>query len=356
MQKKIIALAVAALASAGAYAQSNVTVYGIVDAGVANYNIGGKKDQFAVESGMLSGSRLGFKGAEDLGNGLKAIFALEYALAVDDNTGVGALDSGWSSTAARQQLVGLSSAKFGTVALGRLQTAGYDFACAYNPVAGGAFDTIGRLGAATVLSCGSGGRRDNAMAYISPSFAGLTLAVNHARVTESANTNATHKDAYATILHAKYENGPIGAGVIFSKVSGRNADGDNDVTEYGIGASYDFKVVKLFAEYQNQRAGDTNHDSKFALGASVPVMAHGTVLASVGLNKIDSTNTSSSDARAYSLVYNHALSKRTTLYAGYTFVDNQDNSAKALAGSNAYGVPQTGLDGSITAVGMRHAF
>src|SRR5574343_1812592 len=103
MQKKIIALAVAALASTAAFAQTNVTIYGIADVGVAGSFGGGQGGQANVISGGLSGSRIGFKGVEDLGNGLKALFTLEYSIDMDANTGVGA----GTSAGARQQFVGL---------------------------------------------------------------------------------------------------------------------------------------------------------------------------------------------------------------------------------------------------------
>ncbi|MBK8118055.1 MAG: porin [Sulfuritalea sp.] len=90
MQKKVIALAVAGLVSGSAFAQSNVTIYGLVDVGVTYVTADGKNSGWAIDNGLLSGSRLGFKGQEDLGNGLKAIFTLEYMLQPDANTGVGA--------------------------------------------------------------------------------------------------------------------------------------------------------------------------------------------------------------------------------------------------------------------------
>ncbi|MDQ5945450.1 MAG: hypothetical protein QG619_872, partial [Pseudomonadota bacterium] len=130
MQKKVIALAVAGLVSGAAFAQSNVTIYGVADLGLvtssgtrsgangakantgsANYN--------GIDSGIWGGSRIGFKGEEGLGNGLKAIFTLEYYIAPDENSGVGAAPqtsgAGGSGSNSRQSFVGLSSAKLGTL-------------------------------------------------------------------------------------------------------------------------------------------------------------------------------------------------------------------------------------------------
>ncbi len=131
MQKKIIALAIAGLASTAAFAQSNVTIYGIADVGVAQARSSGNLTATTVRSGGLSTSRIGFKGVEDLGNGLKALFVLEYALDVDQNTGIGGAASrattGMGAAGpARQQLVGLTGG-FGTVAAGRLQTTAFDW-------------------------------------------------------------------------------------------------------------------------------------------------------------------------------------------------------------------------------------
>jgi len=380
MQKKIIALAVAALASSAAFAQSNVTVYGVVDAGVARMSATGLKSQTAVESGMLGGSRIGFKGVEDLGNGLKAVFVLEYALAVDDNTGVGTTDqagtfagSNWSSTVARQQFVGLTG-NFGTAVVGRLQTAGYDWACAYNPLAGSALDTVGKLKAATLLSCGSAGRANNALAYISPSFGGVTIAVNHAKVTESRALNntpsdplalppvvgtPTQSDSNAYLVSATYANGPIGAGLVYSKI---NADAttlnNTNVVEIGLGGSYDFKVVKVFATYQTQKqsqlgANSEGSDRKYSLAVAAPVGAAGTVVGSYARNKLKNNIVADDSSSAWNVSYLHALSKRTTAYAGYTHVSNQLNGNVGIVG--AY-VPAFDGTASVLGLGINHKF
>lgn len=360
MQKKIIALALAAMAGS-AFAQSNVTVYGVVDAGYAHMKATGLKGQNAIESGMLGGSRIGFKGVEDLGNGLKALFTLEYALAVDDNTGVGTVDqagtfpaSNWSGSVARQQFVGLTGG-FGTAVVGRLQTAGFDWACAYNPIAGGAIDTVGKLKAATLLSCGTNGRANNAVAYISPDFGGVTVALNHARVTEAAATNATQKDSSANLISAKYANGPLSASLIYTKINADATAASDDVSEYGLGASYDLKVVKLFGTYQSQKnqALSGGRDKKYSLAVAAPVSAAGTVVASYARNKLNNNSVDSDSSSAYNLSYLHALSKRTTAYAGYTRVTNQANANTGIVG--AY-IPTADGNASVLGLGLNHKF
>lgn len=354
MQKKIIAAALAAVASSAAFAQSNVNIYGVVDVGYAHLSSSGKKGQNLIDNGLNAPSRLGFKGVEDLGNGLKALFTLEYNIAPDQNSGVGDATSvtRWTGSQSRQTFVGLTGG-FGTVLAGRLQTAGYDFACAYNPVAGGAFNNTDRMKASTVLSCGTPGRRDNAVAYVSPNFSGLTLAVNHARVTESANAQPATKDASANLLAATYANGPLQVGAIYSKVSAANTVADDDIREYGLGATYDFQVVKAFAMYQNQKVETKSADSKWAVGLAVPVTTKDVIKASYGQNRLKSAGVTNGDSKAYSLVYNHDLSKRTQLYAGWTHIRNE---AVATVGfASDYAVNGNG-NGNLIAAGVTHKF
>ena len=122
MQKKIIALAVAGLVSGVAFAQTNVTVYGVVDQGFAYSSsnaFGNGTNKFSgLKDGGLSGSRFGFKGEEALGNGLKAIFTMEYGKDSDS-------DSSVANFFVRQAFVGLSN-NYGTASLGRQYNAASD--------------------------------------------------------------------------------------------------------------------------------------------------------------------------------------------------------------------------------------
>jgi predicted porin len=321
--------------------------------------------QNVINSGGLSGSRLGFKGTEALGNGISALFTLEYGVDVDANTGLGN-----SSAGARQQMVGLTGG-FGTIVAGRLQTAGYDFACSTNPIGGSALDPIAKLGVSTLLSCAGSGRASNAAAYISPNFGGFTVAVNHGRVTEAANgfgsyTYAlntatgkivetgvvgtdTGKDAYANLLTGVYSNGPVAANLTYSKISMANTPGSDDVVEYGLGGSFDFKMAKVFGSYQTAKTGDASRNNKWQLSGAIPVGA-GAVVLQYAKNGIKST-AASDNSTAWNLSYTHSLSKRTTAYAGYTRVSNDDG-AKAAAVLT----PTLGGNSSVVAAGVRHTF
>ncbi len=354
MQKKIIVAAIAAAASSMAFAQSNVTVYGVVDLGVAHFSSSGKKAQNTIDNGLNAPSRLGFKGVEDLGNGMKALFTLEYNIAPDQNSGIGdaASVTKYTSSQSRQAFVGLTGG-FGTVLAGRLQTTGFDFACSYNPVAGGAFNVSDRMGAASLLVCGTPGRANNAVAYVAPAFGGVSIAVNHARVTEDASAQATGNDAHASLVSATYAADALRAGVVYSKLSMANTVAADDAREYGLGASYDFKVVKAFAMYQNRKLENKNADSKWSIGVSAPVGAAGTIKAAYGQNKIENTGVSNGDSKAYSLVYNYDLSKRTQLYAGWTHISNEQ--VGAVGFKSDFVVAGNG-SGNLLAAGITHKF
>ena len=380
MQKKLIALAIAGLASTGALAQTNVQIYGIVDMGVVRADADGRSNGWKVDNGLLSGSRLGFKGEEDLGGGLKALFVLEYMLMPDVNAPLGSAGD-WSGTATRQSYLGVKG-DWGTVIAGRAQGAGYNFACAHNPVAGGAFDTIGKLnGGVLTLGCGSAGRTNNSLAYVSPNWSGFTFEYNHARLTENANrayavagTNPLFStdDSYANMLRGNYTNGPLSVSAVWAGVEGGKnvaagivplaaalAPGaqPQDTTEWGVGADYDFGIVKIYGTYQDRDTDTVGaarlaaNGNKWALGASIPVFKVGSIL----LSWADfNSDVSGNDADAWTIAYTHSLSKRTTLYGGYSSVSNDRLNTSTSAAAN--GAPRTGGDASMWGFGARHSF
>jgi len=418
MQKKIIALAIAGLASTGALAQTNVTVYGILDA-YYSYNsvdtkgvIGAKPSTKHLDSsghdigsGGLSGSRLGFRGTEDLGNGLKANFVLEYAVQNDTNTGLG-LDS--VNNQLRQGAVGLSG-NWGAVNAGRLQSAAYDWDCTTAPLAGSGLDAKGKLAGHLLLGCGGAGRVNSAVAYNSPNFSGFTFAFNHARITENqngispiavtapaaaaaapagvpaANSNVTDNDAYANIIGGGYNNGPLAINAVWSKVDNsvkNNGTGfaTEEVTEWGISGSYNFGMLKLFGAYQtadwdvkSTTVSRNSDNKKWTIGVGVPVGANGSVAvqyADASLDRCTGTIaaattvaagtvnqfTTGCDSDAWAIAYTHNLSKRTTLYGGYVNVSNERNSANNAAMTGGKWKTDVGGDASTFVMGARHSF
>ncbi|HEX5392126.1 MAG TPA: porin [Rhodocyclaceae bacterium] len=383
MQKKLIALAIAGLASSAAFAQSNVSIYGVVDAGVASYRATGALSSTKVISGGLSTSRLGFKGVEDLGNGLKALFTLEYRLDVDQNTGIGGNPSTATSGPARQQLLGLTGG-FGTVAAGRLQTTAYDWSIKYITLGATAFDVAGnfeRAGGFGINAISGQGRADNAVAYISPSMGGFTVAVNHALATEQTTGTSVLNTLNANLVGVYYDNGPASAGLVYEKLDGSGTSTGTEVADWALGGSYDFGAAKVTATYQttqNKAPGllgvQGNKNKVWQLGVTVPVSAVGAVSAQYASLKLDNTyngaaiptattaaSAKDDDAKGWSVAYTHNLSKRTTAYAGYGRIKNNGNTGlvNGVVNGGTAGLgntPQGGGSSSVLAAGLRHTF
>jgi predicted porin len=169
MQTKQIVLAAAALVSGAALAQSNVQIYGSIDMGFSHRGDNvrdGVKSQNAIDSGISSGNRLGFRGTEDIGNGLKATFTLEAGYAADTGNHTQS-----SRLFGRQVFVGLTG-NFGTVIAGRLYTPHYTLLSAIDPFKGGTVGMYRNIFAAGATTGGENlfdpTRVDNTVAYVIP--------------------------------------------------------------------------------------------------------------------------------------------------------------------------------------------
>lgn len=342
MQKKLIALAIAGLVSAPAFAQSNVTVYGIVDAAIG---IGSADDNDfrGVVGGVLSGNRFGLKGSEDLGNGLKAVFTLEQGFNIDDGTAASARQFH------RQSWVGLQGS-FGTVGLGRQYApgyfAGYDAAMSaiISP------QSIFSAGAGLTITPNSPARWDNSIAYTG-AFNGLTArAIYSANAVESSD-DTQGDDKWG--VGFDYANGPVKAGLVYQYL--KQAAND-DQKEWYVGAEYNFGVLSVAGSYQTgSDVGPGDVDKRlWNLGVIVPVSAAGKVHATYG--RLTERDLDDADAKSWTLAYTHALSKRTTGYAAYNRVTNDDAVQYSAASTATAPAGVTGEDSGLFTVGMRHVF
>ncbi|GHU30279.1 porin [Betaproteobacteria bacterium] len=360
-QKKIIALAVAGLVSGAAFAQTNVTIYGVADIGY-NYAKRGDNKYSGLQDGGdvgLQGSRIGFRGEEALGNGLKAIFTVEFGL----NLGAGEGTANWSNT--RQSYVGLAG-NFGSVKFGRQYAPSGEWlgATSSNSITSVNFSNY-FIGNFATLNTGNGSRWNNSIGYESPNFSGFTFrGIYSFHPNDASNVRDSYGYGDATTdgsryaLAARYANGPVYLTAIYQAILTDDAIPNDDGNKaWAVGGSYDFKVVKVFANYIREKDKRTINDLKktlFSLGVAVPVTSVGTMKVELGQYKTDLKETKS---RGGSIGYEHAFSKRTTAYTYVTRFSNDDNTGLVNRGAASVGIVTTaGESQTGFAIGLNHKF
>jgi predicted porin len=357
MKKTLISLAVLAAASSAAHAQSNVTIYGIVDAGIA-YEQGGKNGNVTkVSSGIGSASRIGFKGTEDLGGGLSAVFVLEGGVKAD----TGEQDVA-GSIFQRQAFVGLSSKEAGTLTLGRQYTPWYNaLAQVGDPFQAGLAGSAKNLFPAS----GNNQRFSNSVIYKTPEFNGVSADVAYGFGEQ--NGSSTGRQLSASLM---YSNGPLNARLAYLNHNNDTSTG-TVITERGIGhntllaVNYDFQVAKAYfmfgqnkglnssplpnaSAYTTAAVAASTDNRNYLVGASVPVSAAGNVIAS--WSKVDDKEFSR-DADQWAIGYTHNLSKRTQTYIAYAKIKNK-NGASYTVGNNS----EAGTGDKAFNIGMKHSF
>lgn len=346
MKKSLIALAAVA-ASGAAFAQSSVTLFGVVDANVTH--VRGEDNWSGLSNSGNSTSRLGFRGVEDLGNGLKAQFWLEGAIQNDDGTAAGGGAEGPGFEFKRRSTVSLMG-NFGEVRLGRSTTAAYDATSRY--------DVFGTVGVGQSRQFGDVVRASNMVSYYSNDFSGFKFGVNYGFGEQAGDTSGkSYVGAGLT-----YDNGPLSLGLGYDRLNDREIDipaddTNTDMTRWSLGGSYNFGVAKLAAAYTNVSnkivgGGGKVKDQDYYVGLSAPVGAAGE--AKVAYNRYE-TKFDGDKAKAdqFSLGYVHNLSKRTAVYGTYAYIKNKDGMDIELGGDA--GLKDNGKQHAVQ-VGIRHNF
>ncbi len=356
MKKSLIALAVAGVVSAPAFAAtSNVDVYGVLNVGVfsVNSDVAGEDRSTSVSS---QSSRIGFKGSEDLGGGLSAVWQVESTVNLDESG---------AALATRNSFVGLKGG-FGTVFAGRHDTPmkmlgrkvdnfGDTFADSRNLMGASADD------AGSIFDL----RPNNVVAYVSPNFSGLTATV--AYVTDSGAPGGTDcatgldcNDADAYSLSADYANGPLMLGLGYERHNGYSGVNKVDESMWRLVGGYTFGDLKLGAQYERGSADAAWSDAdRNAWGLFANYAMGNIVLKANYLSVGDYKGVNDSGANQYTLGVDYNLSKRTTAYALYAKIKNDNNAAFDIGRAQSIGDTTTtgnGDDPSVFGVGIRHAF
>ena len=377
MQKKIIALAVAGLASTAAFAQTNVTVYGVVDLGEAYVAASGTGSSHASVLRLDSNSTyLGFKGVEDLGNGLKALFQLETGYSPDSGAGFGA---------SRDSFVGLTGG-FGTVVAGTLThpLRAMGAKVELMPGATGLGLSMATTGKILGMNTGADERANNAIAYVSPSFSGFSATVAYINGHNAGATGTIQETRSVTAgavaqprayqLAAQYDNGPLFVGAGYHRVVEAGTSGaafpvaGNGESTYVARAAavYTFpsatKLTALVDKTSADMTTNTGHANRLAysLGVSQGFGKNTVGLAYGHSNRVktNGVTVANSSSSIVSAIYTYDLSKRTMIHARLSRLSNGDGiNTNFYINPVANGLTTAnGTDYTGAMVGLRHVF
>ena len=325
MKKIALVAALAATAAAPAFAQS-VTLWGRLNTTVESQKIGSQDRKIVVQN---NSSRLGFKGSEDLGGGLKASFWLEHG--VNSDTGAATGGTTFWNRASWVQLEG----SFGGVRLGKWFPGSYyataDYVSNHNHDTGTSADSL----YATRF------RTDDKVAYFTPNVAGFSAEAAVAAGEGKLDGGVTRPRAFD--LAVNYDMGPLHGGLGYEKVGAFKQLAVRGLYEFGpvvVGGYYQ-RAEDVFAGVGKKSWNVYRVSGMYVMGQSEFHLNYG---------KADTIMTNDG-AKQLTVGYNYNLSKRTKLYGFWTKTDNQAN-----AGYFPVGGMVKGQDFSSLAAGIRHNF
>jgi predicted porin len=405
MKKSLIAIAALAAVSA-ASAQSSVTLFGVIDVGYGSHSTTSRDGTVFTKSsgindGGQAGSRIGFRGTEDLGGGLKANFVIENGIsptsgnvfsqraAAGAHQQTGLTGGAFSTSTNRQSYVGLSSG-MGTLDVGFQYTNAYQLSSLSGYHLG--TELVGTGGGHLAGMGNVGGSRADGITYTSPSFSGMTVVAQYGSsganlqsFTANANANGatglTTDKNDRTGLMLKYAQGPLSAAFAYttmrtstiaggaaSTLPGATTNAFGVITTAGttailgqgrtpsltqLAGSYDLGVAKIGGSYSTGKNGGTTTSTAnttvrgYSISVNAPMGALTPYLAvTKESNKNDVTGVNSRDIAGTQLGVRYALSKRTTAYAMYA--NETDNAVTTAAGAT--------YKNNKTIAGVAHSF
>jgi predicted porin len=374
MKKTLLAAALIAGFAGVAHAENSVTLYGIIDTGIGYQQIKGtdskgndfKYSKTGLINGTQYGSRWGLKGAEDLGNGLRAVFVAESGY--DSSTGSSAQGG---RLFGRQMTVGLANDAWGQLDLGRQTNIASKY---FGGVASPFGASFGQANIGATFGSANTVRWDNMIMYQTPNFSGFQFGVGYSFNVDGSQafkeSGANDTNARGITTGIRYANGPFAAALTYDQIktdgvdatSGKDAKLYTDaagtssanlytapgkakdgatIKAWNLGASYDFEVAKIYAGFGQTRDGwigaqsygvDETKDqialasvgfkaNLYTLGVSAPI-GGGQVLASWAMADPKGDASDGSKQNIYSLGYTYDLSKRTNLYAYGSYAKN----------------------------------
>ncbi|WP_174862280.1 porin [Comamonas jiangduensis] len=352
---RVMLAVLAACGTSAALAQSSVNVYGRVNTTIENTKIGNDR----VTEMNTNSSFIGFRGVEDLGNGLKAGFVLEGNFNSDDGAGSG---KNGQFNFKRNSEINLSG-NFGMLRLGAYDPYSYtvtaDTISMHNHDTGISADAL-YLGNHTVS-----GSNGNKLAYRTPNIAGFDAEVQYSFGEKTAiDDPATVENRGAWDLGVNYANGPLGLGLGYSKEKARDIIGteQGSAQQFALRASYAIGDLTLGAYYQRQELkwdADKVKRNAYRL-AAMYTMGASEFHANIGRAdklKANGVKLDNTAATQWTLAYNYNLSKRTKVYALYTNINNVNGTTGGIVEVFDTGVIPTEKEKLRSfGVGIRHLF
>lgn len=313
-RKCVAAIATAVVSAAlspSATAQNNVTVYGVLDTFITNIRAEGSPSVVRLDSSSLLASRLGFRGSEDIGNGYKVNFTLEAGLNADDGSGA---DS--NRLFNRQAWVGVVT-PIGEIRLGRQNTPQFFM--------NGRFDAFNGATQASGWNnmYGFAPRVDNAIGYFSPKVAGFKVhaLVGRGAVGGAPATTAEIAGNQNVHLAAEYEEGPVYVGLTYEAI--KNVAALGKVSRTALGAAYSISPAwTIFAATEHETRSDGGVDADLhSVSTRYAVTPVSSVALGYATTRDKLTGVGHGDAAEISALYRYELSKRTTVFAALSRID-----------------------------------
>ncbi len=312
MNKSCLAIAALCTLAGAAHAQSNVTIYGVLDLSVSKINtgqsflnglpVGLTGTQGTVNLRPSTSNRIGFRGTEDLGGGLRASFTIEHRLDPSQGTEQNGQNGMWRG----QSWVGLGSSTLGEVRLGRqfnpalyVAQNGDPWGWDYNV---GSVQVINRTGNNSTYAA-------NAVTYITPNFQGLTAQVQVGLGEGGTAVNPSNNTDRQVGFNVVYAKAPLYVGVAYNDVRVQNSPNKNQYTV--VTAHYDFGVIRPIVQFAQGKNNSTERSRSFVLGATAPVGGGRLKVVAANLDPAGPDN----KINKFGLGYEYPLSKRTSLHA-----------------------------------------
>lgn len=335
MKRLLVAIALPVVFAASASAQTSVSIYGLVDAGVVSERGGAAGNVTKLTSGVQSGSRLGFKGTEDLGGGLTAKFVLESGFKIDDGTmGQASATAPNGLLFGRQAYVGLGSS-WGSITLGRQYTPHYLALTQVDPFGAG-------LAGDAANFIPSELRMNNTIKYTTPEWSGFDGELAYGFGEVPGDTKANRQIGAAV----GYANGPVVVKLAHQSIE--NATGTDRNRNTLLAGKWDFGMAAASLGVDFNKDGAAIDSRDYLVGVSVPFGAS-TFLASY-IHKND-RSAFNRDANQWALGYTYSMSKRTNLYTSYGRVNNKNGATYTVGNATEPGTGDKTFN-----IGIRHSF